>query len=174
MPRLSIPPARSESSVIEDRSNVVDADGLVAKRANGTSGSEGVEEVHRCTVQDMHRSRIALIVIDTPKSEREAVEAFWSGLTGSVARTGTRYPEYTTFAGEALLVQAVGDEPRYHLDIHTDNLDAECDRLRALGAVETYRQDDWVTFRAPGGHLLCVVGVPADDDTLNGATEWPS
>ncbi len=123
----------------------------------------------------MHRSRIALIVIDVPEGDRTAAETFWSRLTQRSVRTGTKYPEYSVLQPTrdvGLLVQAIGGESRYHLDLHTDDLAAECRRVEALGASEVYRQDSWVVFEAPGGLLLCVVGVPPDDPSLEGAQEF--
>ena len=71
------------------------------------------------------------------------------------------------------VVQAVDDAPRYHLDIETDDLDAETARLLALGAVEVGRWLDARTLRAPGGHLLCVVPVHSDPETFtSSARTW--
>ncbi len=61
--------------------------------------------------------------------------------------------------GIAMGVQEVEDSPRYHVDIETDDVDAEVERLAALGAVEVARWRDCHVLRAPGGHLLCVVPV---------------
>jgi hypothetical protein len=52
---------------------------------------------------------------------------------------------------------------RYHLDIETDDLDAETDRLVGLGAAEVNRWLDCRILRAPGGHLLCVIPRHSDD-----------
>jgi hypothetical protein len=38
--------------------------------------------------------------------------------------------------GFVTAVQAVADEPRYHLDIESDDIEAEVARLLALGAIE--------------------------------------
>ncbi len=61
--------------------------------------------------------------------------------------------------GIAVGVQAVEDSPRHHVDIETDDVDAEVERLAALGAVEVAQWLDCHILRAPGGHLLCVVPV---------------
>jgi hypothetical protein len=60
-------------------------------------------------------------------------------------------------------IQAVDDEPRYHVDIETDDVAAETARLAALGAVELRRWLDCRILRAPGGgHLLCVIPLHSD------------
>jgi hypothetical protein len=71
------------------------------------------------------------------------------------------------------MLQSVGEtNARIHLDIHTDNRDAECARLAAAGAERVGGQDDWVVMREPSGLLFCVVQVPADDPSLDQATSW--
>lgn len=63
-------------------------------------------------------------------------------------------------------VQSVNDTPRYHVDIETDDVDAEVARLLALGATEVSRWLDCHVLRAPGGHLLCVIPVHSDADVF--------
>jgi hypothetical protein len=63
-------------------------------------------------------------------------------------------------------VQAVDDAPRYHLDIETDDIEAETMRLITLGAVEVGRWLDCRTLRAPGGHLVCVIPRHSDPETF--------
>ena len=114
--------------------------------------------------------------LDIPPRHREAATAFWEIAVGARARTGERYPEYSAFEGEGgrgLLLQGVGDdEGRVHFDIHTDNREAECERLLAAGATHVGGQDDWVVLRDPAGIIFCVVEVPGDHDSLVGAQTW--
>jgi hypothetical protein len=60
----------------------------------------------------------------------------------------------------------VDDEPRYHLDIETDDVASETARLTALGAVELRRWLDCRILQAPGGHLLCVIPLHGDPDAF--------
>ena len=73
------------------------------------------------------------------------------------------------------VVQAIDDgEPRYHVDIETDDLEAEVARLTALGAELVTRWKDAFTMRSPGGHLLCVVPIHSDPETFaKSARTWP-
>ena len=73
-----------------------------------------------------------------------------------------------------MLIQAIGsNEPGVHLDIHTDDLDAEVSRLLVLGASERSRHGGWVVMNDPSGLTFCVVPVDSDDESLLGATVWP-
>jgi hypothetical protein len=124
----------------------------------------------------MHRSRLAAICLDVPDRDRERSEQFWAGAVGRTAQRATNLSEYTVFGdvqGHRLLLQSIGtDAARIHLDIHTDDRDAEVKRLVALGAIEVASAGDWVVLRDPAGLLLCVVPVPSDDPTLSGASRW--
>jgi hypothetical protein len=71
------------------------------------------------------------------------------------------------FPGLVTAIQAVDDEPRYHVDIETDDVAAETARLVALGAVELRRWLDCHILQAPGGHLLCVIPLHSDPDTFH-------
>ena len=66
------------------------------------------------------------------------------------------------FPGLVTAMQAVDDEPRYHVDIETDDVAAETARLVALGALELRRWLDCRILRVPGGHLLCVIPLHSD------------
>ncbi|GAA1612279.1 VOC family protein [Kribbella sancticallisti] len=126
----------------------------------------------------MHRSRISTFLIDTPKEQAEETAAFWSAVVGVETEKEPGEPQYTVLKdalpGFVTAVQAVDDEPRYHLDIETDDVAAEVARLSALGAVEVSTWQGCHTLRAPGGHLLCVIPRHSDPDffTANAKT-WP-
>lgn len=124
----------------------------------------------------MHRSRLYAVLIDTPSAEVGEATRFWSAALGATVRANQDYPQFTALVGAApgvdVAVQAVDDAPRYHLDIETDDLDAETARLIGLGATEVTRWQDCRILRAPGGHLLCVLPVETDDFEA-GANVWP-
>ncbi|GAA1677132.1 VOC family protein [Glycomyces endophyticus] len=123
----------------------------------------------------MHRSRVSTILIDTP--DADAAAAFWSGALGVPAAPVPGEPQFTSLpggiAGLVTAVQRIDGEPRLHLDMETDDLDAETARLVALGAVELSRWLDCRTLRAPGGHLVCVIPVHSDPaEFAAAATVW--
>jgi Glyoxalase-like domain len=126
----------------------------------------------------MHRSRLVGILIDTPATQVGAEVDFWSAALGVPTFPAPGEEQYTVLNGAVpgllTVIQAVDDAPRYHLDIETDDLDAEVARLTALGAEPVASWLDAHTFRTPGGHLLCVVPVHSDPETFaSAARTWP-
>jgi Glyoxalase-like domain len=101
------------------------------------------------------------IVVDVPADEHDQELAFWSAATGSPLGRFDRHPEYhgAELPGSDLwlLVQRLDDGPgRVHLDIHTDDLDAEVARLEKLGAERVQQVHGWWVMRDPAGLLFCV------------------
>jgi hypothetical protein len=126
----------------------------------------------------MHRSRLFGIFIDTPAAEAGPAATFWSAALGAPARPVAGEEQFTALDGAlpglTLDVQAIDGEPRYHVDIETDDVAAEVARLTALGAEPVSRWLECHTLRAPGGHLLCVVPVHSDPETFESlARVWP-
>ncbi|WP_182903312.1 VOC family protein [Microbispora sp. H10830] len=71
-------------------------------------------------------------------------------------------------------VQAIDGAPRYHLDIETDDVEAETARLAALGAMQVARWLDCHVLRVPGGQLVCVLPVASDPAVFAAtARTWP-
>lgn len=57
-----------------------------------------------------------------------------------------------------VVLQKVGHKSRIHLDIETDDLEAEAERLAALGAKRiVFVRERWWVMEAPTGHRFCVV-----------------
>ena len=126
----------------------------------------------------MHQSRVYALLIDTPGAEAAHAAAFWSAALGATARPAPGEPQFTLLhqdlPGLVTVVQAVDDTPRFHLDIETDNVEAETARLLALGAVPVSQWLECHVLRAPGGHLLCVIPVHSDPGAFAAqATTWP-
>ena len=126
----------------------------------------------------MHQSRVCALLIDTPEAGAAPAAAFWSAALGATASPVPEEPQFTrlhqALPGLATFVQAVDDAPRFHLDIETDNVEAETARLLALGAVPVAQWLECHVLRAPGGHLLCVIPVHSDPGAFKAqATTWP-
>ena len=125
----------------------------------------------------MHRSRLAAIVIDCRTDDLGRETAFWSAALGLPVqdRPGGN-PAYTALqvpAGEPnVLLQQVGHDSRVHLDIETDDIEAEVKRLEALGARRIGFVKRWWVMEAPSGQRFCVVR-PQRGDFPAGANEWP-
>lgn len=110
-----------------------------------------------------HRSRLAGFIIDCRTDDLDAAAAFWSAALG--LPVGELSPEESaTYAklddapgGLHVEVQKVQHDSRVHLDIETDDIDAEVLRLEALGAKRIVAVHTWVVMEAPTGQRFCVV-----------------
>jgi hypothetical protein len=125
----------------------------------------------------VHRSRFSTLLIDAPTDQARAAATFWSAALGVPAAAVPGEEEFTSlpgaFPGLVVAIQAVEDAPRYHLDIETDDVDAETRRLLGLGAVQVDQWLDCRILRAPGGHLLCVIPRhSSDEEFLRHAHVW--
>jgi len=111
----------------------------------------------------MHRSRISAFVLDCQVEDLAEATAFWSQALGRAVASADqdgdgRYAELATDADEPfLLLQRVEHAPRIHLDIETDDIEAEVKRLEALGAKRIEFVKRWWVMQAPSGHRFCVV-----------------
>ena len=61
---------------------------------------------------------------------------------------------------------------RLHLDIHTDDLDAEVARLERLGAERVQKVQTWQVMRDPAGLLFCVLPMRPGSLTDENARRW--
>jgi predicted enzyme related to lactoylglutathione lyase len=124
-----------------------------------------------------HRSRLTAVLIDVPSADHDAETAFWSQALGHEGKRLDNHPEYAYFGevtpGMEFMVQATGDaSPRVYIDIESDDVEAEVDRLKKLGAVEVERVHSWVVMRDPAGVAFCVVKVQVQDMFDQHATTW--
>lgn len=125
----------------------------------------------------MHKSRLAALVIDCGTDDLERDAAFWGGALGHAVR-GSGKPEDRNYrkleapdSEPQMLVQKVDHPSRVHLDIETDNIDAEVARLEDLGAKRVEKVRDWWVMEAPSGHRFCVVP-PQRADFQERANRW--
>ena len=112
----------------------------------------------------MHKSRIGEITIDCQTDDLEEALRFWSAALGLKAR---RYEDasfnaysFDTEANEIdINLQMVNHESRVHIDIETDDIEAEVERLERLGAKKVRKGLRWWVMEAPTGHRFCVARV---------------
>ena len=125
----------------------------------------------------MHRSRINGILIDCNVEDIQAAARFWAEALGrriDQDHPGTRenYVMLETPPDEfSVQIQRVDHESRMHIDIETDDIDAEVARLEKAGAVVDKRLERWTVMRAPSGQRFCVVRVQRAG-WPKGATTW--
>jgi len=125
----------------------------------------------------MHRSRLCAFVIDCDSEDLDAATAFWAHALGKKvvppSEDAGLYRELETGEDERiLLVQKVSHPSRIHLDIESDDMEAEVKRLEALGAKRVEFIKRWWVMEAPTGHRFCVVN-PQRGSLEGRANEWP-
>ena len=125
----------------------------------------------------MHKSRLGVIVIDCETDDLDREAAFWAAALGAAAKRSSDpgddlYVELETAPGETkVLLQRVEHPSRVHLDIETDDLEAEAARLEKLGAKRIAKIKRWWVMVAPSGHRFCIVN-PQRPDFEEGAKAW--
>lgn len=123
----------------------------------------------------MHKSRLAGFIIDCEGKDLDAAARFWSGALGlaQAGREGAQYERLDATARDLHVeVQAVDHPSRVHLDLETDDLDAEVARLEALGARRIAFVQRWWVMEAPTGQRFCVVRSRGWDGKP-GVNAWP-
>jgi len=111
----------------------------------------------------MHHSRLAGFIIDCRTDDLNGAADFWSKALGMPpkARQDATQPIYVNLESDArdlhIEVQQVEHESRLHLDIESDDIDAEVARLEKLGARRLAKVRTWVVMEAPTGQRFCVV-----------------
>jgi predicted enzyme related to lactoylglutathione lyase len=126
---------------------------------------------------DMHKSRLATVVIDCQTEHLEAAAEFWSKALGWPHEklsdpNDSNFRKLSTPPNEvAVLVQAVAHASRVHVDIESDDIDAEVRRLEQLGAKRIALVKRWWVMEAPTGQRFCVVR-PQRPDFEAHANTW--
>jgi len=103
----------------------------------------------------MHRSRLSTFVIDCRTQDVAAAARFWSAALGRKVKDTVDEPGYLELESREnepiLLVQRVDHDSRIHLDIESDDLEAEVKRLEA-------RRTAWSCFALPVSFARDAVG----------------
>jgi hypothetical protein len=123
----------------------------------------------------MHRSRLAGFIIDCQDADLDRAAGFWSAALGMPlgAREGDKYLKLDASARDlAVEVQRVAHDSRVHLDIESDDVEAEVARLQKLGARRLEAVKTWVVLEAPTGQRFCVIRAKEPLAGKPDATEW--
>lgn len=117
-----------------------------------------------------HRSRLSGFIIDCHTGDLDAAADFWARALGcNIADrdAGDATADYQMLGdtpGELHIeVQKVDHPSRVHLDIETDDVDAEAARLEQLGAKKVAFVKRWWVMEAPTGQRFCVVATKYPD-----------
>jgi hypothetical protein len=121
----------------------------------------------------MHRSCLGGLIIDCKTNDLDREAQFWSEALGFEIRPSDdpddeEYVILHTSEGEPYIeLQSVEHPSRVHLDIKTDNLEAEVQRLERLGAIRVKKVKHWWIMEAPSGHRFCVIPLHAGQNVGN-------
>ena len=111
----------------------------------------------------MHKSKLCGFIIDCQTDDINSAAIFWGGALGMKVK---KFPDEEGEKYVRLLdptehlhveVQSVMHSSRVHLDIETDNIEAEVERLEKLGATCIKQINSWWVMEAPTGQRFCVV-----------------
>lgn len=125
----------------------------------------------------MHRSRLAGFIIDCKTDDLERAAQFWSAALGHELRAKGEEtsPLYRCLLADErdlhIEVQQVQHDSRVHLDIESDDIEAEVKRLEALGAKRIGTVHTWCVMEAPTGQRFCIVR-PQNKQFAEQANVW--
>jgi predicted enzyme related to lactoylglutathione lyase len=111
----------------------------------------------------MHKSKLAGFIIDCKTDDLAGAADFWAAALGMSTKSlsGEEGDTYVRLVDPLdrmqIEVQTVDHESRVHLDIASDDIEAEVRRLEALGAKRISKVKHWVVMEAPTGQRFCVV-----------------
>jgi predicted enzyme related to lactoylglutathione lyase len=125
----------------------------------------------------MHKSKLAGFIIDCRTDDLPAAADFWGAALGMPVRElpgseGKLYRKlHDAHLGLSIEVQKVDHPSRVHLDIESDDVEAEVRRLERLGARRVQQVETWWVMEAPTGQRFCVVQA-ASAHFAEQASEW--
>jgi predicted enzyme related to lactoylglutathione lyase len=126
----------------------------------------------------MHKSKLGGFIIDCQTRDLPAAAEFWGAALGMPVRElpGAEGELYRRLedgpVGLHIEVQKVEHPSRVHLDIETDDIEAEVRRLEGLGARRLQKVQTWWVMEAPTGQRFCVVEA-SSRGFASQATSWP-
>lgn len=125
----------------------------------------------------MHKSRLAGFIIDCKTDDLERAAQFWSAALGLRLKPATEeqspiYRQLVTAPDDLHIeVQRVQHDSRVHIDIETNDIEAEAARLEKLGAKRVQHVQTWLVMEAPTGQRFCLVR-PQREDFEHRANVW--
>ncbi len=126
----------------------------------------------------MHKSKLAGFIIDCQTNDLDHAAAFWGAALGMPVRElpaaeAALYKRLEDSQhGLNIEVQKVSHASRVHLDIETDDIEAEVRRLEQLGAKRIQAIHTWWVMEALTGQRYCVVHADSPSFAAR-ATQWP-
>lgn len=121
----------------------------------------------------MHKSRLGAVVVDCQTENLSGEAEFWCQALGlDPGRSDERYIHLNGRSEDVQVVMQKADHPsRVHIDIESDDIDAEVKRLQTLGAIIVEKMERWVVMEAPSKHRFCIISPTRSDFEAN-ANIW--
>lgn len=125
----------------------------------------------------MHRSRLGAIIIDCRTDDLDEAAEFWGQALGYSTQHSDdpedeNYVLLETGPDELQVeVQKVDHPSRVHIDIESDDIEAEVRRLEGLGAKRLEQVKSWWVMEAPTGQRFCVIE-PQRSEFAHEANVW--
>ena len=107
----------------------------------------------------MHKSSLGAVIVDCKTDDLEAEAQFWVGaLGGKIGRRDERYIEILGDPAEPRVILQKVEHPSWiHIDIESDDIEAEVKRLEGLGASVVEKMERWTVMEAPSKHRFCII-----------------
>src|ERR1700693_3372801 len=125
----------------------------------------------------MHKSKLGGFIIDCQTDDLDGAAQFWGAALGMPVRElpaeeAALYKRLEdSHHGLNIEVQKVSHASRVHLDIETDDVEAEVRRLEGVGAQRIQAFHACWVLEAPTGQRFCVVRA-ASKSFADQATAW--
>lgn len=114
----------------------------------------------------MHKSRLGTVIIDCQTDDLQREAHFWGAALGGQVGAGDasgRYLDISTDAADPQVILQKVEHPSWiHIDIETDDIEAEVQRLEGLGATVIEKMERWTIMEAPSKHRFCIIGARRD------------
>ena len=114
----------------------------------------------------MHKSRLGAVIVDCETDDLEREAQFWGAALGgevTSSHPGGRYLDVRSDpADPGVILQRVEHPSRIHIDIETDDIEAEVKRLQDLGATVVEKMERWTVMEAPSKHRFCIINARRD------------
>ncbi len=122
-----------------------------------------------------HHSRISTLMIDCLHEHFDEAVGFWANALNLQPKRDPGDQRYVTLGpvnGPVFVrLQRVESDPGYHLDIETDDMQAERTRLEGAGGRTKYQVKRWWVMEDPSGNPFCLVAPESEEFPAN-ARAW--
>ncbi len=123
----------------------------------------------------MHKSRLGTVIIDCNTDDLEREARFWGQALGGSTENHHSEGRYIDVQGNPadphVILQKVEHSSWIHIDIETDDIEAEVNRLEGLGAIVVEKMERWTVMEAPSKHRFCIIG-PRREGFAENANVW--